>query len=196
MSADYSVGDLTNSFGFSEVDVARDSFAEGASTFATEGTLARVEYTGSYAPSDALTLVYGVDLQKEELTDSTGPQSRDQNGYYFEYQGAFDDNLFLSLGARYDDNDDFGSSTSSRLSLAYVQDLAADRSLKYRASVGTGFRAPSLFEVATNRAAVFPPAAGTVLTEETSQGYDVGLEYDAGGFHVEATYFDQQIEDE
>jgi vitamin B12 transporter len=195
ISADYSAGAFSNSFGFSEVDVARDSFAEGISAFATEGALSRVEYTGSYAPSDALTLVYGVDLQDEELTDGTGPQSRDQNGYYFEYQGAFDDKVFLSVGARYDDNDDFGSYTSSRLSLAYVHDLAGDRSLKYRASVGTGFRAPSLFEVATNRRAVFPPAAGTMLTEETSQGYDIGVEYDTQRAHFEVTYFDQEIED-
>jgi vitamin B12 transporter len=195
VSADHSAGAFSNSFGFSEVDVERDSFAEGVSTFATQGALARVEYTGSYEPSAALTLVYGVDLQEEKLTDATGPQSRDQNGYYFEYQGAFDDKLFLSLGARYDDNDDFGSYTSSRLSLAFVQDLAAGHSLKYRASVGTGFRAPSLFEVATNRNAMFPPAAGTVLTEETSRGYDVGIEYDVDRLHVEVTYFDQEIED-
>ena len=41
------------------------------------------------------------------------------------------------------------------------------RSLKYRASVGNGFRAPSLFEIAYNRGPFsFPPAAGFVLTEE------------------------------
>ena len=196
VSADYSTGRFSNSFGYSAVDVARDILTEGVSSFATEGSIARVEYTGSYRPSGALGLVYGIDLQNEELTDSVGPQSRDQNGYYFEYQGAFDDALFVSLGARYDDSDAFGEHTSARLSLAYVQDLASSRSLKYRASAGNGFRAPSLYEVATNRAAVFPPAAGVVLQEETSRGYDVGIEYNgASGLHLEATYFDQQIED-
>ena len=38
------------------------------------------------------------------------------------------------------------------MSLAYVQDLDSSRSLKYRASVGNGFRAPSLFEIAYNEA--------------------------------------------
>jgi vitamin B12 transporter len=196
ISADYSKGRFSNVFGYSAVDVARDILTEGASSFATEGSIARVEYTGSYKPSETLGLVYGVDLQDEELTDSVGPQSRDQSGYYFEYQGAFGDALFVSLGARYDDNDDFGSHTSSRLSVAYVQDLGTNRSLKYRASAGNGFRAPSLYEVATNRTAVFPPAAGVVLQEETSRGYDVGIEYQAAsGLHLEATYFDQEIED-
>jgi vitamin B12 transporter len=196
LSADHSTGRFTSSFGFSEVDIARDSLTAGVSTFATEGSLARVEYTGSYRPSDELGLVYGIDLQDEELTDFFGPRSRDQNGYYFEYQGGFGDAFFLSLGARYDDNDDFGSHTSSRLSAAYVQALGADRSLKYRASAGTGFRAPSLFEMSLNRNAVSPPAAGVVLKEETSRGYDVGVEYDGtNGVHLEFTYFDQEIED-
>jgi vitamin B12 transporter len=196
LSAEHSTDRFSSSFGYSAVEIARDISTAGASSFATKGSIERAEYTGSYRPSSALSLVYGVDLQDEELTDNVGPQSRDQSGYYFEYQGAFDDAFFVSLGARYDDNDDFGSHTSSRLSVAYVQDLAPNRSLKYRASAGTGFRAPSLFEVSTNRNAVFPPAAGVVLEEEISRGYDIGIEYDgASGLHVEVTYFDQEIED-
>jgi vitamin B12 transporter len=197
ISADHSAGNVTNSFGYSRIDVARDNLTAGLSSFATEGELARFEYTGSYKPADALGLVYGVDLQEEELADGDGPRSRDQNGYYFEYQGAFSDAFYVSAGARYDDNDDFGSHTSSRASLAYVRDLASGRALKYRASYGTGFRAPSLFEVAYNRGPfAFPPAAGVALEEETSSGYDVGIEYSgASGLHFELTYFDQEIED-
>ncbi|HEX7236975.1 MAG TPA: TonB-dependent receptor [Gammaproteobacteria bacterium] len=196
LSADYTADRFTSSFGYSAVDIARDISTAGVSAFATEGKIARVEYTGSYKPTEALGVVYGVDLQDEELTDSVGVQSRDQNGYYVEYQGAFAGAFFVTLGARYDDNDDFGSHTSSRLSLAYVQELGANRSLKYRASMGTGFRAPSLFEVSTNRSAPFPPAAGVVLKEETSRGYDVGIEYGGpNGLRLEITYFDQKIDD-
>ncbi|HET7610068.1 MAG TPA: TonB-dependent receptor, partial [Gammaproteobacteria bacterium] len=198
LSADVS-GDLfSNSFGYSDIDIAHDNFTAGVSAFATEGALSRFEYTGSYKPSDALALVYGVDLQEEELTDTDGTLSRDQDGYYVEYQGAFDDAFFLALGARYDDNEDFGTHTSSRLSVAYVQDLSSERSLKYRASAGTGFRAPSMYELAYNRGPfAFPPASlNPNLTEETSRGYDVGIEYNAAnGLHFEATYFDQEIED-
>jgi vitamin B12 transporter len=117
---------------------------------------------------------------------------------YAEYLGQFGERVFVSVGARYDRNDDFGSHTSARASAAFIADLGAGRSLKYRASVGTGFRAPSLFEIAYNASPfAFPPAAGTTLREETSGGYDVGLEYDTPlGLHLEATYFDQDIEDE
>lgn len=197
VSADHTAGVVTNSFGYSRIDVAHDDFASGVSQFATEGELSRFEYTGSYKPSDALGLVYGVDLQQEKFVDGSGSRSRDQNAYYLEYQGAFNDAFYLSIGARYDDNDDFGTHTSSRLSVAYVQDLDSGRSVKYRASVGTGFRAPSLYEVAYNRGPfASPPAAGVELKEETSRGYDVGIEYNAAnGLHFEITYFDQKIED-
>jgi vitamin B12 transporter len=198
MSADHSAGAFTNTFGYSLNDVARDDFTGGARAFGSEGELTRVEYTGTYDASEAAKLVYGIDFHDERLTADDGAQSRDQQGYYFEYQGEFDDSLFVTLGARYDDNEDFGSYTSSRLSFAYVQELAAARSLKYRASVGSGFRAPSLFELAYNRGPfAAPPALGFAPTEETSRGYDLGLEYDAAsGLHLEVTYFDQQVEDQ
>jgi vitamin B12 transporter len=198
LSAEHSTDDFSNEFGLSTIDIVRDDFAGGARAFGSEGEIKRVEYLGSYVVSPAATLVYGLDLHDESFVDDEGPHSREQKGYYFEYQGAFDDAFFLSLGARYDDNDDFGSHTSSRLSLAYVQALASDRSIKYRATVGTGFRAPSLFELSYNRGPfAFPPALDFAPKEETSQGYDVGIEYDAAnGLHFEVTYFDQDVEDQ
>ncbi len=197
LSAEHSTGSASNTFGFSTIDVVRDDFTEGARSFGSDGEIKRVEYTGSYKASEATTFVYGLDFHDEKLIDDDGPSSRDQKGYYLEYQGAVGDAFFLSLGARYDDNDAFGSHTSSRLSLAYVQDLGTESSIKYRASVGTGFRAPSLYELAYNAGPfAFPPAAGLALTEESSQGYDVGIEYDAANVHFEVTYFDQEIEDE
>ncbi len=198
VSAEHTADRVSNAFGYSNIETARDDFAEGLPAFDSDGQIGRLEYTGSYKPSDALGLVYGLDFQDEEFIGDAGPRSRDQKGYYVEYQGAFNDALFVSLGARYDDNDDFGSHTSTRVSAAYVQDLGTERSIKYRTSVGTGFRAPSLYEIAYNRGSFsFPPAAGLPLGEESSEGFDVGIEYDAAnGLHLEVTYFDQQIEDE
>jgi vitamin B12 transporter len=197
LSAEHTAGGVSNTFGFSTIDVVRDDFTEGARSFGSDGEIERVEYTGSYKVSAAATFVYGLDFHDEKLIDDDGPSSRDQKGYYVEYQGALADTFFVSLGARYDDNDAFGSHTSGRLSLAYVQSLGSDSSMKYRASVGTGFRAPSLYELAYNRGPfAFPPAAGLALTEESSQGYDVGIEYVAANVRFEVTYFDQEIEDE
>lgn len=198
LSADYDSGQLTNTFAYSDVAIARDNLSEGVSAFKTDGETGRFEYTGSYRPFDTLTLVYGADFETERLIGTPDSFDRRQNGYYFEYDGAFSSRFFLTAGARYDDNDDFGRHTSSRVSGAYLQDLGAGRSLKYRASYGTGFRAPSLYEVAYNAGPfAFPPAAGLHLHEETSRGYDLGVEYDTKlGLHVEVTYFDQDIHSE
>jgi vitamin B12 transporter len=198
LSAEHTRGALSNVFGVSQADIARADFATGAPAFATDGELGRVEYMGTFKPSAALALVYGIDFLDEKLVAGIAPRSRDQRGYYVEYQGAFADAFFVTAGARYDDNDDFGGHTSSRVSAAYVQSFAAGRSLKYRASVGTGFRAPSLYEVAYNVGPfASPPAAGGFLQEENSEGYDLGIEYDlANGTRLEVTFFDQQIQNE
>jgi vitamin B12 transporter len=188
----------SNIFAFSDMVVDRDNLAQGASAFATHGQISRLEYTGTIKASDAATFVYGVDLQDEKARTATATQQRDQHGYYVEYQGAFADRFFLALGARHDDNEDFGSHTSTRLSGAFVQNLAGGSALKYRASVGTGFRAPSLFEVSYNARpfGVHPDALVRALSEENSTGYDVGIEYQAANaLRFDVTYFDHEIED-
>ena len=52
--------------------------------------------------------------------------------------------VYLTGGLRYDDFDTFGSSVTGRATAAW---LLADRSLKLRASYGTGFNAPSFLEL-------------------------------------------------
>jgi vitamin B12 transporter len=197
VSADYDGKAVTHSLGYSAIDIVRDSFAAGASEFAARGQLGRFEYTGSYRPADEHTLVYGLDLQAERVTTDARDQ-RNQSGYYLEYQGRLGESVFVTAGARRDDNDAFGSHTSGRVSVAFVRELPGGNALKYRASYGTGFRAPSLFEAAYNRGPYsYPPAAGVVLGPEESQGYDLGLDVDTrNGLHFEATLFDQRIADE
>jgi vitamin B12 transporter len=198
LSAELGSGDFTNAFGYSDSDIVRNDFTDGLPAFGSDGGISRFEYTGSYKASDATTLVYGLDFQDEEMLSDGQTFDRGQDGYYVEYQGSFGESFFLSAGARYDDNDDFGTHTSGRLTAAYTQALSAGNSLKYRASYGTGFRPPSLFEVSYNERpfGVLPAAAATTLQEETSKGYDLGIEYDAAnGAHFEITYFDQDVED-
>ncbi|HUL81845.1 MAG TPA: TonB-dependent receptor, partial [Gammaproteobacteria bacterium] len=159
LSADYRAGKTTSTFSYTDLDVERDNLADGVSAFDTHGITKHLEYTGSFAPSSETTLVYGVDLQRDTATGS-GDLARDQRGYYAEYEGKFASRFFVSIGARYDDGDDFGAHTSGRVSAAYVSELADGGTLKYRASYGTGFRAPSLYEISYNRGPfAFPPAS-------------------------------------
>lgn len=199
LSLDYSDNKLTHSFSYSQTDVVRDTFTQGALTANYEGSTSEVEYLGSYALSSNQKLVFGSAYEENEMLSSFGQQGeRDQLGLYGEYQLGLADNLFLTGGLRYDDNSDFGTYTSGRVSAAYVTDLGDGNSLKYRATYGTGFRAPSLFEVAYNSGPFsWGTTQGVVLDAEKSAGFDLGIDYlTASGTFVQATYFDQKIENE
>lgn len=192
----YNAGRFQNELFHTENDTVRDNFTDGLFSYGVGGKLERTGYIGSFEGDAALKLVYGMELQSESV-DSNPGEERDQKGYYAEYQGDFNGNLFLTAGARYDDNDDFGSTTTYRLSSAYLLPVA-DGEMKFRATYGTGFRAPSLSEIAINESPyTLPPAFGTELEQEESEGFDLAVSWTNGTtVLLEVTYFDQEITDE
>jgi vitamin B12 transporter len=195
-AADYSAGRFQHQLSYNGSDTDHRFYSQGQSSYRSKGELQRGSYLGSFTASSSLRLVYGVDLEEESIDDGSFDESRDQNGYYLEYQGSFSDRLFITAGSRYDDNDDFGSHTSWRVSGAYLIPVAGSE-LKLKATYGTGFRAPSLYEIAYNNSFAYPPASETTLNEETSKGYDLGISWQAAsGLYLEAVYFDQKIQDE
>ena len=106
VSAEHASNAFSNSFGYSSVDIVRDNFTQGQSAFATEGELSRFEYTGSYRSSAATAFVYGLDFQEEEIVDADGPSGAATKRATTSSIKVRRDILFVSLGARYDDNDD------------------------------------------------------------------------------------------
>jgi vitamin B12 transporter len=197
VSANYNTEAFTHELSYSGNDTERTFYTAGVPGFSTEGTLEQYSYLGSYSSSDALRLVYGVDLETASLDDGSADTERDQDGYYAEYQGNFGNQLYITAGVRYDDNEDFGTHTSYRVSGAYLFDMAGG-SLKLRSAYGTGFRAPSLSEIAYNEGAFsYPPASEVSLSEEKSEGLDIGVSWFAdSGLYLEAIYFDQTVSDE
>ncbi len=198
LSGSYSDETFSHTLSITDNDIERALFADGALSFGTEGNIRRLEYLGSASLAGETTLVYGIEHESEDMKTNFGQDfDRDQHGYYLEYQNHYWEAVFFSLGVRHDDNDDFGEHTSYRATSAYLLPLRGDNSLKLKASYGTGFRAPSLFEVGTNAGATREPASLVTLKEETSEGFDIGVEYFGGnGLHLEAIYFNQRIDDE
>jgi vitamin B12 transporter len=186
----YSGTSFAHSLSYNDTSTDRDSFASNQFSFGAEGELERWEYIGSASDLPGFDLVFGAD---QETATSNGV-GRDNNGVFLEYLSDFSETLFLTAGIRHDENDDFGSNTSHRLSAAYLLPLDA-ATLKVRGAIGTGFRAPSPYEVAYNAGPfAFPPAAGMALAQEESRGWEVGLEYYIDQMHLEAVYFDQEID--
>ena len=197
LSGDYTHGNFMHELAYNMSDTDREFYSEDRSSFRPKGEIESTGYLGSYRHSQALQLVYGIDLQNESIDDGSFDADREQDGYYLEYQGSFVDDIFLTAGARYDDNEDFGSHTSYRVSGAYLIPLGSGET-KLRGSYGTGFRAPSLYEIAYNTGPfASPPASDTRLKEEKSSGYDLGVSWTSPhGLYLEAVYFDQTVSDE
>src|SRR5262249_4293766 len=95
-----------------------------------------------------------------------------------------------AVNARYDRNDRFGSKVTYRVAPTY---LIALTGTKLKASVGSGFKAPTLSELFQD----FPPFffANPNLRPETSTGYDVGFEQGLAGDGVRlgVTYYYNRI---
>ncbi len=197
ISGEYTYGNFMHELAYNISDTDREFYSEGISSFRPKGEIESAGYLGSYRHSQALQLVYGIDLETESIDDGSFDTDRDQDGYYLEYQGSFVDNIFVTAGARYDDNEDFGSHTSYRVSGAYLIPLGSGET-KLRGSYGTGFRAPSLYEISYNAGPfASPPASDTQLKEEKSSGFDLGVSWTSPtGLYLEAVYFDQTVSDE
>lgn len=176
---------------YATTDTGRDSRALNQSAFNFTGTLERWEYLGHLTDLPGFALVYGAD-HEEARNNGSG---RANTGGFVEILRDFGQ-AHLGLGARHDDNADFGTNTSYRLSGAYLLDTP-NATLKFKGSYGTGFRAPSPFEVAYNSGPwAASPASTTALRQETSDGYEAGLEYlHESGLHLNAVYFDQDVSD-
>ena len=191
-SVNYRGTRYSHSVSFSTTDAERDSLARGVSGFFTESSLRRWEYIGSVKGTSGVDLVFGADHEHATMPE----RQRSNDGYFIEALSELADSWYVTAGVRYDDNDDFGHNTSYRFSTAYLVDLAAG-TLKLKGSAGTGFRAPSLYEIAYNRGPFsYAPAAQGSLQQEKSRGVETGIEYSANnGWQFEAVYFQQQVDD-
>jgi len=187
----------TNTVSYSANKTDRKFYTEGVNDYNYKGELEKFDYLGSWKQSDALSLVYGAELLKESVETDTSEDNRDQSGYFLEAQGSLMESMFVTAGARYTDNDDFGSKTTYRVGAVYLQQ-AGDGELKFKTTYGTGFRAPSLSEIAYNASPdASAPAKGSELGAEESTGWDAGVGYfSTAGWYVEGVYFDQKVDDE
>ena len=88
-------------------------------------------------------------------------------GIFLQDQMSFGGNFFNTLGIRYDKHNRFGSIVTYKIAPAYI---IWQTGTKFKASFGTGFKAPSLFYL-------FDPAYGNPdLKPEKSTGWDAGIE--------------------
>jgi vitamin B12 transporter len=150
----------------------------------------KFDWLGTVALTPGNTLALGIDDVTDRLIDSPVSASEARVGGFAELQSRPIAGLSVAASARYDSDDRFGDKATWRIAPAY--DIAATGTV-LKASVGTGFKAPTLSELFVS----FPPFffANQDLKPETSTGYDVGFEQPLAGGRARfgATWFHNDI---
>ncbi len=156
-------------------------------------------YQGDYNFNLDNSVVFGLEREDDQMgynKDATGriDSSSHVTSKYFDYQSRITNNIYATLGARFDDHSFAGNEDSHRATLAYVFD---DKATKLKSSYGTGYRFPSLYETfyvwnsANN--CNFGGANCRLIGHkkaETSQSYDFGIEKTINpNLFVDLTYF-------
>jgi vitamin B12 transporter len=170
----------------------------------TVGTRLKEDYRGEFQVAPGYLLMMGAEHQNETLrTDSTDSLDANFNATFFttdvqrrsdagwlELQSQITKQFNLVSNIRYDDYDTFGGHTTWRIAPVYV---IPDTDTKLKATYGTGFKAPSLFDLYVN---FLPSFIGNPnLKPEESKGWDAGFEQPFAGdrFRFGATFFHNDV---
>jgi vitamin B12 transporter len=162
-----------------------------------EGQSAQINWQNNLQLWKGETMVAGIQAQQEwgredDTTDyGYGPsealinQTTTTGSYFVESQTALLDRLFATLGGRLDAVSSFGNQITYRGAVAY---FIPGLETKLKATYGTGFTAPSIYQL-------YSPYGNTSLEAETSEGWDIGFEQPFLGGVVEtgATYFNNNF---
>lgn len=179
----------------SNVVSAQISETERTSTSGTgwvdtfDGRRTKLDYMGSFEVIPELTVNFGADWQKMTANTSAGiHRSVSMAGGWAEAIYSPVDPLTLTLGLRHDDHSTFGGHTTWRTTGSY---RLGETGARLHASVGSGYRAPSLFELYNGS------SGNPDLVPETSVSFDAGVEQTLldGRLVADITYFQVDIKD-
>jgi vitamin B12 transporter len=162
------------------------SAQEGLAT----GERTKIDWQGALKFTQAHTLVLGAEHARDEISEPISASNQIDSGYA-ELQSQLIRGLYSAINARYDKNDRFGGKVTYRVAPAYV---IPGTGTKLKASVGSGFKAPTLSELFQSYPAFFF-IANPNLRPETSTGYDVGVEQALVGetLRVGVTYYYNRV---
>ena len=158
-----------------------------------DGERDKIEYLATFQVNEPNAFLLGSDYETEKVRTDAFRDRTGIVGIYGEWQSSIADTVFLTGGLRFDQHEDFGSSLTYRATSAVLLELIPAGETKCHASVGSGFRAPSLNEQGRNATFGLP-----TIDEEKSRAFDIGVQQGIldGRGAIDVTYFSQRIEDE
>ena len=155
------------------------------------GERRKLDWQGNIRAATTETVVIGAEYERDGISQPITAGVHISSGYA-ELQSRIGEHWFSALNARYDDNSRFGGKTTWRFAPEWV---IADSDTKLKASVGTGFKAPTLSELFQDFPSFFF-FANPNLRPESSTGYDAGIEQGLGrDVRFGATYYYNRIRD-
>lgn len=163
---------LVNTFAVNETNYARSN-ADPAPNPPTsfESSAQKYEWRGALTVLPGQVIVAGLERQNERATsDNLDAKTGNQAGF-LEIQSEIARRFFFVANIRHDDNDSFGGHNTWRVAPAFI---VPGTETKLKASYGTGFKAPDLYQLYGN--GPFGFVGNPNLLPETSRGYDIGFE--------------------
>lgn len=162
-----------------------------------DGKIDELGWQGGLNWSDINILSSGYNYFEESLdqTDSTTKKANIRSYWASDQLFLFDDSFVTVGSVRIDDHSQFGTEPTWHLAPSYLIEQT-DTTIK--GSIGTGFRAPSLFELFADPFPSFGFLGGNPnLNAEKSKGWDAGFEQKLfeSKFKIGGTYFYTRFED-
>jgi vitamin B12 transporter len=184
-----------NTFSFNKSASSRMVTAFNGKEKTYEGFKSMLTYLGEYNFNLDNKIIYGVDAEFFKTKMPTDPginktHTEEIHSQYVDYQFRPSENIYTTFGGRNDIHSLSGDEQSYRITGAY--NLGG--SSKIRASYGTGFLFPALYESGeygwTNQ-------SGEKIHAEKTSSFDIGFEtfLDSLNLKLDITYFDILIED-
>jgi vitamin B12 transporter len=177
----------TQELGASYSNIDRDIASSfGPSSY--EGERSKIDWVHTIKPITRHIITGGVETEQDRfISDFDGKQSNRNHAAFLQDQWNVMDNLYITFGGRFDHNEAFGNKSTYRIAPAYTVDATGTL---LKASYGTGFKAPSLFQL-------YSFFGNRNLNPETSKGFDAGFEQPLldGRLRFGSSVFQLDIED-
>jgi vitamin B12 transporter len=166
--------------------------------------LSKIEWQNNLYLHETNTLTLGLDFQQEQgeswyrsesafgSYESIFPLEKAHNlGLFLQDQVRVAGQFFLTAGLRYDNHSQADSALTYRIAPVYFIDKT---DTKLKATLGTGFKAPSLYQLYAP-GTFYGPIGNEKLEPEKSTSWDVGIEqyFLENKLMLGITYFDMQF---
>ncbi|MBN2568167.1 MAG: TonB-dependent receptor [Deltaproteobacteria bacterium] len=156
------------------------------------GTIKTASWQHNFFISDIDTITAGFDYQEERgdslsIYGNMAEESVNTKACFIQNRLTPFRGFSLTLGLRHDDHQTFGGKDSYKGAVAYLYEKTGT---KIRGSYGTGFHAPSLYQL-------YSSYGDPNLRPEDSRGYDIGIDQELFDkkLLVSVTYFETRIDD-